>query len=343
MRLEPRSAGVGPPLAAVVIAASLLLAPATAGAQTVDGESVTDRLTQLADENAKMYLHPVASGLGAGLNSGFFETAGSDDGIHVRAGLQVSGGLIPSAADSFQLELPETFTYRDRTFEDPYVPREGDRWSPTASGQGEGAVLVPSDELAQAIRDAGEDPRNFDYQLPGGFELPAVPLVLGEASLQLPTGTGAMVRFLPEIDISSEVGSISSFGFGVRQSLTTFLERPPVDAAVAAGYQKLTLGEIVDASGTSLDLIVSKDLDVITVYASGGVEDTNVDVEYTLQNPTDIPGQTADSTTVSFTDDGENSGRFTGGVQVNLFVARLSVSYTSSAYDVLQARLSFGN
>lgn len=342
MRPDPRTAGFGPALAAVLIAAAPLLLPATAGAQTVDGESVTDRLTRLADQNAKMYLHPVASGLGAGLNSGFFETAGSDDGIHVRAGLQVSGSLIPGDGDTFQPELPETLTFEGQTYQDPYGDAAGVT-TPTAAGEGAGVVLEPQGELRDAIVSAGDDPQNYSVAFPDGFDIPAVPLVLGEASLQLPTGTGAMVRFLPEIDVSSEVGSISSLGFGVRQSVTTFLERPPVDVAVAAGYQKLTLGDIVDASGTSLDLTVSKDLDVITVFASGGLEDTNVDVEYTLENPTDVPGQAGDSTTVSFTDDGENSGHFTGGVQVNLFVARLSVSYTSAAYDVLQARLSFGN
>lgn len=346
MRPDSRSAGSRPVLAAVllvsVLAASPLLAPASAGAQTVDGESVTDRLTQLADANAEMYLHPVSSGLGAGLNSGFFETAGSADGIHFRVGLQVSGSLIPEDDDTFRPELPETFTFQGQTYQEPYGDEAGVS-TPTAAGEGTGVVLEPEGELREDIVNAGEDPGTYAIAFPDGFEIPAVPVVLGEASLQLPTGTGAMVRFLPEIDVSNEVGPISSLGFGVRQSLTAFLERPPVDVAVAAGYQELALGEAVDASGTSFDLAVSKDLDVITVFAAGGVEDTDVDVEYTLENPTDIPGQPGDSTTVSFTDDGANSGHFTGGVQVDLFVARLSVSYTSSAYDVLQARLSFGN
>lgn len=340
---DPRPARPGPTLTALLLAPLLLTLPATAGAQTVDGQSVTERLQILAEDNAQRYLHPVASGLGAGLNAGFFETAGSDDGIHVRGGVQVSGSLIPEEGDAFRPVLPETFTYRDRTFEDPYVIQGGASTSPTAAGEGDGVLLVPSDELEQAIEDAGENPSDFEIAFPDGLEIPAVPLIMGEASLQLPTGTGAMVRFLPEIDVASEVGAISSFGIGVRQSATTFLERSPVDVAVAAGYQRLSLGDVVEASGTSLDLTVSKNLDVITVFASGGLEDTNVDVTYTFENPTNAPGQPADGETISFEDDGENSSHFTGGVQVNLFVARLSVSYTTSAYDVLQARLSFGN
>ena len=343
MRRQPGSAAFGPTLAPVLLAASLLALPATAAGQTVDGESVTDRLRLLAEGNAKRYLHPVASGLGAGLNAGFFETAGSDDGIHVRAGVQVSGSLIPDEGDTFRPILPETFTFRDRTFQDPYLIQGPRTTSPTAAGEGDGVLLVPSDDLEQAIRDAGENPSDFEIAFPEGFDIPAVPLVMGEASLQLPTGTGAMVRFLPEVDLSDEVGSISSYGFGVRQSVTTFLQRPPVDVAVGAGYQKLTLGDIVDASGTSIDVTVSRDLDLITVFASGGYENTSVDVTYTFDNPTNIPGQPADGETISFEDDGENSSHFTGGVQMNLFVARLSVSYTTSSYDVLQARLSFGS
>lgn len=350
MSFDRRPFRLGPALAGAALAAGLLVLPSAAGAQTVDGESVTDRLTVLAEDNASEYLLPVAAGLGAGLNSGFFQSAGSDDGIHVHAGLQVSGSLIPDDADTFAPILPGTFTFRDRTFEDPYVIQGARTTTPTAAGAGNGAVLEPSAELDQAIRDAGEDPADYEIRFPDGVDLPAVPLVMGEASVQLPTGTGVMARFLPRIDVSPEVGSISSYGFGVRQSVTTFLQRPPVDVAVAAGYQSLSLGDVVDASGTSLDLIVSKDLDLITVFASGGIEGSSVDVTYTFDSPTDISAQPADGETISFPREGEsypgdaaNSGRFTGGVQLNLFVARVSLSYTSSTYDVLQARLSFGS
>lgn len=340
MSFDLRSAGRSRSRTAALLAAVALVStvfPSAAG-----GQSVTERLTTLAGENAVLYLHPVASGLGAGLNSGFFESAGRDDGIHVRVGLQFSGSLIPETASTFEPVLPDTFTYGDRTYRDPYVI-QGDRTTtPTAAGEGDGVVLEPSAELEQDIRDAGEDPADFQVAFPGGVDLPAVPLAMGEASVQLPTGSGLMVRFLPELDLSDEVGPISAYGFGVRQSVSTFLENAPLDVAVAAAYQTLSLGGVLDASGRSADLIVSKDLDVITVFASGGVEGSSVDVEYTFDNPTNLPGQPVDGETITYEEDGENTSRFTGGVHVNVFLARLSVSYTNSAYDVLQARLSFG-
>ncbi len=342
MSLDRRSAASAPALAAAVVGALLLTLPATASAQTADGESVSDRLTELTDTNSRLYLHPISSGLGAGLNSGFFQTADSGDGIHVSVGVQVSGSLIPRDGDTFQPELPGSVTIQGRTFSDPYG--SGDTIiTPTAAGEGQGRLLEPSGEAEAALQDIGEDPADYAIRFPDGFDIPAVPIVLGEATLELPTGTGVMVRLLPEVNVSDEVGPISSYGLGVRQSVTAFLDRPPVDVAVAAGHQELTLGDVVDASGTSVDLTVSKDLDLITVFASGGFEDTDVDVEYTLENAVDVPGQSTGSRTVAFQDDGENSSRFTGGVHMNLFVARLSISYTTSSYDVLQARLSFGS
>lgn len=308
-----------------------------------DAQTVTDRLTTLAEENARLYLQPVSSGLGAGLNAGFFETAGSGDGVHVRVGLQASGSLVPEGGTTFEPVLPGQITFRDRTFEDPYAI-EGDRaTTPTALGEGDGAVLDPSGDFRSALIQAGEDPEQYRVPFPAGVDLPGVPMALAEASVTLPTGTAVMGRFLPELEISSKVGALRSYGGAVRQSLTAFIDRPPLDVGVAAGIQKLTLGDVVEATGRSASLIVSRDLDLITLFASGGVEESTVDVSYTVENPGSNPGQPADGTTIDFEAEGENETRFTGGIRLDLFVARLSISYTRSEYDVLQTRLSFGS
>lgn len=322
----------------VLVAAAGLALPAGTHAQTV-----TDRLTTLAEENARLYLQPVTSGLGAGLNSGFFETGGSGDGVHVQIGLQASGSLVPEGGETFEPVVPRRVTFRDRTFEDPYTI-EGDRTTtPTALGEGDGAVLDPSGEFRSALIQAGEDPDQYRVPFPPGVDLPGVPLAMAEASVELPTGTAVMGRFLPELELSSKVGALSSYGGAVRQSLTAFLDRPPLDVGVAAGIQKLTLGDVVEATGRSASLIVSRDLDLITLFASGGVEESTVDVSYTVENPNSNPGQPADGTTIDFETEGENETRFTGGIRLDLFVARLSISYTRSEYDVFQTRLSFGS
>lgn len=332
--------GVAPP--AALLAAALLALPGPAPAQTLDGQEVTERLRVLTADNASRYLRPVSSGLGAGLNTGYFNPSDGDGGIDVQAGLQVSGSFVPDDADVFEPVLPNTATFRDRTFEDPYVLRDGRTTTPTATGDGSGVTLEPSPELREAIVAAGRDPANFEIRFPDGVDLPAVPLAMAEASVGLPTGTGLTVRFLPEIDINEDVGQLSSYGFGLRQSISAFLGDPPVEAAVALGYQSLTLGDVADASAKSASLLVSRDLGLITVYGAGGIEDSSVEVDFTLESPTDLPGRPAAGSEISFENDGANSGRFTGGVRLDLFVARLSVSYTEADFDVLQARLTFG-
>lgn len=326
---------------AALLAGALFLLPSGALGQSGSEGSVTEQITRLAQENAKEYLHPVASGLGAGLSSGFFESAAVGDGVTFRVGVQASGSLVPDEGESFAPVLPEEASFGDRTFQDPYAV-QGDRTStPTAAGEGGGVTLEPTGEFRQAIREAGEDPEDFEIAFPDGLDVPGVPLVSARATVGLPTGTSVTASLLPEVDLSDDVGPVSSYGLGVRQSVTRFAADPPVDVAVAAEYQSLTLGDVVDATGKAASVIVSRDLELITVFASGGLEESTVDVEYTFEG-TDLPGQPAAGETISFQDEGENSTTFTGGVQLDVFLARLTVSYTAAEYDVLRAGLSFG-
>lgn len=322
----------------VLLAAACFLLPAAAA-----GQSVTDRVQSLAQENARLYIQPVASSLGAGLSSGFFGAASSGGGVSVRVGAHAAGGLIPETGETFEPVLPEELTYRDRTFTDPYAI-QGDRTStPTAAGEGEGVILEPTGDFRQALLQAGENPEDFEVPFPDGFDVPGAPLGSARATVGLPTGTSVTGSLLPKIELSEEVGSVSSFGVGVRQSLSAFAADPPVDVAVAAEYQALELGSIVEATGKSASLIVSRDLELITVFTSGALEESTIDVEYTFENPEGNPGQPSDGTTIAFEEEGANTSSFTGGIQLDLFLARLTVSYTKSEYDVLRAGLSFGN
>lgn len=337
---------VARPLA--LVAAGSLLLPAAARGQDGSEGSVTEQITALAEDNAAEYLRPVAAGLGAGLSSGFFESATAGSGVTFRVGVQAAGSLIPEDREAFDPVLPEEATFRDRTFTDPYAV-QGDRTTtPTAAGEAQGVTLEPTGEFRQAIMDAGENPEDFQIAFPDGLDVPGVPLGSARATLGLPSGTSVTASVLPEIDLSDDVGPVSSFGIGARQSLTHFASNPPVEVAVAAEYQSLSLGEIVDATGKSASLIVSRDLDLITVFASGAIEDSDVDVEYTFEG-TELPGQPASGETLSFPEEGEsypgegsNSSTFTGGLHLDVFVARLTVSYTAAEYDVLRAGLSFG-
>lgn len=322
---------------AAALLALAMTVPASAAAQTV-----AERATGLDRANARAYLEPVASGLDAALGASLFEGAGAAEGVRFRVGLQAAGSLVPDRFGGFEPVRPRDVAYAGRTFEDPYHVARGRTSTPTAVGEGDGAMLRPTGAFEVELRDQGEDPLEYGIPFPDGADLSTVPLAAAEASLALPSGTVVAGRFLPEVELNGRLGRVSSWGLGVRQSVTAFLPGWPVDAAVAAGYRRLTLGEVLAARGGSASLVVSRDLELITVFASGGVEASSADVEYAFDGRGGLPGWPSPGETIAFEIEGEGAGRFTGGIRMDLFAARLSVSYSVSEHEVLQARLSLG-
>lgn len=326
------------PLLSLPFLAGLVAPPAAA-------QDVTDRIQALASENAELYASPVTSGLGAGLASGFYRTADTHGILGFDVGIRVSGSLIPETreAQSFEPVLPSRLTFQGRTFDRPYGEPSDYGRTPTAAGEGTPVVLAPKGDFRAALREAGQDPDAFNVPFPEGFDLPAVPVVMGELNVGLAPGTEIMLRGFPEVSLGDDLGDVSAYGVGVKHRISDWLPGPiPVDLAVAGGYQRATLGDIVTAEARTAGAVVSKDLALITVFGGAGWEDSEVDVEYTFRNPEGNPGSPPDGARVAFTDEGENSSRLTAGLVLSLLPARLTVSYTEADYDVLQAAISLG-
>lgn len=121
-RRRERLLDAGPLLLAVLFA--LLIAvlglPSRASAQGLE-----DRLEQLGSENARLFLHPVAAGLGAGLNSGFFHTAGVHEPLGFDVSVRAMGSPVPADDERFRPLLPATVEDGGRAFDDPYARDAG--------------------------------------------------------------------------------------------------------------------------------------------------------------------------------------------------------------------------
>lgn len=338
---DRRRAGSG--LAGALVVLLLAAAPAA-------GQTVSDRIVGLAEENARLYLAPAVSGFGAGLTSGFLNGGDVLSPLGFGLGARVSGSLIPdrTSARAFPPVLPGEATFRDETYADPYRI-EGGRscpsggagiCSPTAVGNGEGAVFVPRGEFRDALVRAGEDPAEWRVFLPSGYDVPAVPVAMGEVNVGLPAGTEAMVRFVPSMDPGGDVGRVSAFGAGLKHSVSQWIPGGfPLHVAVAAGYQGASVRDALRATGKTAGIAVSRDLALITVFASGALERSEVEVTYTLGGKL---AEATGRTPVSFVQEGRNRERFTAGLRLDVLLAQLTVAYTNSDYDVLQANLTFG-
>ena len=70
------------------------------------GQEVLTSLTALAEENARLYVAPISTGLASSLNSGFHQTAKTHNLFGFDIGLRLTAALPPSEADFFQPVLP---------------------------------------------------------------------------------------------------------------------------------------------------------------------------------------------------------------------------------------------
>ena len=321
------------PLVAFALACAAFLVPAPAQAQGIE-----ERIRELGAENGRLYLRPVVTGLGAGMNSAWFESAGTLDLFHVDFSLRAMGTIVPEEGDGFQPVLPSSVRVEElgnREFQDPYGSSAG-LVTPTATGQGPGISVQPQGAFRDSLVARELDPAAFALPFPRGFDIPAVPLAVLQGSVGLPVGTEATLRLIPSIEIDEDIGELQSFGFGLKHEVSRWFTDPlPLDLAVAGGIQSFDAGEYLSADSRYVAGIASKELAVLTVFASGALEESDVDVAYTLENPR-LPDS---GTTIAFSDEGENSSRFTTGFNLDLLFLQAGAAYTFSAYDVVDAHL----
>lgn len=307
------------------------------------GQDVLSNLSALAEENARLYVSPISTGLGSALNSGFHQTARTHDLFGFDIGIRFIAALPPSEAEFFQPVLPGSVVFQDQTFTDPYEV-VGGAMSPTAVGNGSGAVLQPREgsQFHSALIAAGENPADYQVQFPEGADIPAVPFVVVQGSLGVGFGTELTLRYLPSYDLHEDVGEISAFGYGLKHSLTQWLPSPPmVDVAVTAGWQDFSIGDYLDASAKSFGLLGSVSQGPVTLYTIVRREQATVDVSYTVENEDGNLGIPVDGIQIGFTNELPAQTLFGAGLTVNLMGLELSGEYSFAEYNTLAAKIGF--
>lgn len=320
-----------------------LILGATMGTGSAAGQDVLTSLSILAEENARLYVSPLSTGLGAALNSGFHQSAKPHGTFGFDIGVRVMAALPPSEAEFFQPVLPGSVTFQDVTYTDPYE-LVGTGMSPTAVGDGDGAVLQPRPGSAfyNALLAAGENPGDFNVQFPEGANIPAVPFVVLQGSVGVGFGTDITLRYLPRFNVHEDVGELGAFGYGLKHSLTQWLPSPPmVDLALTAGWQDFSLGEYMDASASAYGLIGSVSQGPVTVYATARREQATVDVSYTVENEDGSLGIPVDGLRIGFRNELPAETHFGAGLTIGLMGLQLSGEYSFADYNTVAARIGF--
>lgn len=322
-------------LAALLVAAGT---PAVVRAQSTSTSGVAGSIETLATENARLYLHPVASGVGATLNSRWFRTARVHKPLQFDVGIVAMGSLVPSSGNSFQPVLPDSLVYQGQVFREPYGTGVG-LSTPTAVGAGAGVQIEPQGTFRQYLVTSGVNPASEALDFPKGYDLPAVPMALIEARIGLPLATEVMVRGIPSIKIDTDIGSIDAFGVGLKHEISHWIPGPfPLDLAVEGGIQSVHVGDYLTATAHHVALIASRQLSILTLFGAGTLENSDVKIRYTVQNP-NLP---QNGLAVNVEDHGEDTARLTGGFSFDFVFLKLTASYSVARYDVVGAGVTFG-
>lgn len=278
----------------VVVAIAMMAMTATAAR----AESLQELIERLSKVNGEAYMKPVADGLGADLNSGIYSTAKPHGIAGFDFGIKIMAAQVPDEGKFFTPVAPAGYHI-------DYLG--GATGSPTAMG--------PEGTTAQVVEDGVG---GATYDIPGGLDFDFVPLAVPQVAVGIPWKTDVIVRYLPSIEVSSEIGKVAFFGLGAKHSLSQYLPMVPVDLAAYFMFQNLDVGDLLEANNLAYGVCASKSLLMLTLYGGFGFESASMDVKYTLQggtsgNPTgsDIP--------ISLEFDSDATSRATIGARMTVF------------------------
>ncbi|MCU0440765.1 MAG: hypothetical protein MUE96_00055 [Bacteroidia bacterium] len=354
-----------------VVAAGIIVA-ATAPAFAQGDAAVLLRAGQ-SDANALFngYMGPLMKSFGAGLNSGWYQTAKP----HGIGGFDIT----VSANLTFAPTADQTFSLNGLQKVRPQAGQPSE--APSVFGSGKGPII----EVVDKSPFTNQDTAIAQFQLPEGigtnlFAVPTAQLAVGVGF-----GTDIAIRFVPSLSLGD--AGIGLFGFAVKHDFKQWipgLKNLPFDMSAMFGYT--TMSSDVRFSGNNAlqpvsdtniynpnpgknynnqkaefkstawttNVIISKKLGPFTPYVGLGYQNASTDLKILGDYPVTVPNSVAAATNPldpSFgkparieelkdpvTISGDISGfRANAGFRLKLAVLTFHADYTFGEYRVLSA------
>ncbi len=354
-------------LGALLLILGLGLQPLAA--QDGGNKGIAQKMQTMLEENATAYISPLVTGFGEAMNSGWFHSAkphkllGFDLGLRAMAvGIADENMIFDFAVPDFETSITIQQNSYDITLsgEDLYPDRE----VPTVFGADENGEIDPAGTsqivslfeqqlLNQGVSQQSINESTVQNQLqtaasavpslvtPPGLGIDYLPMIVPQAAVGLsipmtPIKMEVAARYLPEYEISEDIGMINFMGIGGKLALDPFLPIPFVNIAVGAYAQKLEIGDLLESNHMLYSLQLGKDLNLILlklgVFGGVGLEKSNMKFSYTYE-PDNMDDPLYGSE-VNFELEGENSFRYTVGARVQLAIFNVSAAYTHSVDDI---------
>ena len=272
-----------------------------------------------AEKLIEAYFTPMAGSFGAGLNSGWYNTAKP----HSLGGFDLTFTLntviIPNSAETFK--IGDAF---GNVFE---------------SAENEASTIFGNSDATTMIYNNSSTGLDVDFEMPGGFKTPAIPLPMIQAGIGLIKNTAIDVRYMPMLNVGDNI-NVNLFGIGIKHDLLQWIpgigNAIPMSLSLQGGYTSLNteleiLGQEVSlkTKATTINLVASKKLLMVTGYVGLGYNSATT--TFTTDANFDLGGiQFDEKVEVAF--ESNNNLRTNIGLRLNMTVVTIQADYTFAEY-----------
>jgi hypothetical protein len=306
-------------------------------------QSLNANLSRVAGEYAKNYIQPLVNAFGSDINSGLINiTNTTENEFHIYLGVRAFGSFIPDADKLFSAVYNENVIFTDQ---------QGNQYPTSALVTVTNAPTIFGDKTPgisqvniNGVFNGQQVNQTFDQVAIGGLWTTSIaPLAVPQLEIGNLFGTEFLVRWIPPIKIQN-LGSTGFWGFGVKHRLSRYFNELPVDITAQFVYQKFYMNDstgnsFITSNSEAFNLVVSKDLGIISFYGGVQYENVNFDVNYSI---TPAPTQNDPNPApfnISFSSQSKSNFRAVLGTSLNLLVFNLYIDYSFSGYNVVSGGL----
>jgi hypothetical protein len=269
------------------------------------------------------YFTPMAKSFGSSLNNGWYNTAKP----HSLGGFDLTFTLntviIPNTAKTFNIE-----------------DAGGNVFTSNSTKTKASTIFGDSDPTPMTyINNSTGSPVDFNFDMPGGFKTPAIPLPMIQAGIGLIKNTAIDIRYMPELKIG-DAGKVNLFGVGVKHDILQWIpgvgDAIPMSLSIQGGYTSLNTDLSINdhdvklsTKARTINLVVSKKLLMVTGYAGVGYNSSTTTFEADANF--NLNGVQFDEK-VEMTFESNNNIRANIGLRLNITLVTIQADYTFSEY-----------
>ena len=313
----------------LVILCAVGLTSSLATAQDLSAE-----LAKVGTANIRNYINPLFNGFSADMNSEFYHSEDLHGVLGFDVGLKVSLAQITNDQKTYDFVTPPQLSFAGGTLTAGTDYAAVVTGVPTVVGDKNTKyyLRMKSSSAYYNVYKTANNGSDILFQIPNGFDLPAVPMPMPQAAIGLPFGLEVMIRFIPTVS-ATDAGKFNSMGFGLRYDIDRWIPMFPLDVAVHFMTQKMNFkskddNDIFNASGTAFGIEVSKKLLFLTVYGGLQLEKATFTLSQINGKFTTPDGTITTFTIPEMTFEGQNKSRATLGLRLLLAVVNLQAEYS---------------